>query len=409
MGRQLERQGKIFPHQVQAFIRAGDAQRAGGDIGAVLGAFTPAWRAAPVSAPAPTREERQESFRSMVRLTNLEQPDESTCQSAVIAMLCGDNESQIYPIRRRLQAMGAAGDPNVMARLLRERLGERYRLVTTANLAEVVGWLQQGYAIGTHGWHTGAGHVVLLDGVDIEPTGLCPRFSVKDPWGEFVGESWSFRAGVRFYDGEISSLLAYCLFVLNHGVRHSRHAYRSGDFSLSERGMICHLVEPESSVQPARRHKTNAAGLQIIRDSEGSKLTSYLCPSGIWTIGRGSTIGLNGQPVRPGQTITAEQQEILFARDISRFERDVNELVTVPLTANQFSALVSFAHNCGSDRDDDLIAEGLGDSTLLKKLNARDYPGAQAEFGRWTKGAGGAVLPGLVVRRQKEADLFGRG
>jgi peptidoglycan hydrolase-like protein with peptidoglycan-binding domain len=47
----------------------------------------------------------------------------------------------------------------------------------------------------------------------------------------------------------------------------------------------------------------------------------------------------------------------------------------------------------------------LGSSTLLQKLNRKDYAGAAKEFARWNK-AGGTVLAGLTKRRAAEAALF---
>jgi hypothetical protein len=75
----------------------------------------------------------------------------------------------------------------------------------------------------------------------------------------------------------------------------------------------------------------------------------------------------------------------------------VNRLVTVPLTQNQFDALVSFTYNLGEG--------ALAESGLLRKLNAGDYAGAAPEFAKWVR-AGGVILPGLVRRRAAEADLF---
>src|SRR5690606_20728399 len=106
-------------------------------------------------------------------------------------------------------------------------------------------------------------------------------------------------------------------------------------------------------------------GLELIKQFEGLRLKAYKCPSGIWTIGYGHTKG-----VYPGMTITEELADKFLVDDIWYFERDVESLVKVPLTQGQFDALVSFAFNVGSDIDDDDIAEGLGDSTLLKKLNS---------------------------------------
>jgi len=146
--------------------------------------------------------------------------------------------------------------------------------------------------------------------------------------------------------------------------------------------------------------KTNARGIAIIKEFESLKLTAYLCPAKVWTIGWGHTKG-----VREGDRITLEQAEALLADDLAGFERDVEELVRVPVTDNQFSALVSFAFNVGSDMNHDDIAQGLGDSTLLRKLNAGDTAGAAAEFLRWNR-AGGKVLSGLTRRRKAERELF---
>ena len=77
--------------------------------------------------------------------------------------------------------------------------------------------------------------------------------------------------------------------------------------------------------------------------------------------------------------------------------RDVAALVEVPLSDNQFAALVSFTFNLGRGN--------LAKSTLLKKLNDEDYDGAGAEFPKWNK-ASGKALAGLTRRREAEQELF---
>lgn len=151
--------------------------------------------------------------------------------------------------------------------------------------------------------------------------------------------------------------------------------------------------------------KISDRGIRFIKNHEGLRLTAYRDPVGIWTIGYGHT----GADVWAGKTITAEQAGQLLRRDLAEAESAVNELVKVPLTQEQYDALVSFTFNVGSDMDADEIAEGLGDSTLLKKLNAGNYDGAQAEFPKWCKGRINGVkrvLPGLLRRRKAEAALF---
>ena len=138
--------------------------------------------------------------------------------------------------------------------------------------------------------------------------------------------------------------------------------------------------------------KINQAGLDLIKRFEGCKLRAYRDPVGVWTIGYGHT-----KTTRPGQQITKEQAEALLRQDIAEFEQAVESLIDVPLTDNQFGALVSFAFNVG--------AGALRRSTLRQKLNAGDYEGAARELLKWDK-AGGRVLRGLSRRRYAEMTLF---
>lgn len=138
-------------------------------------------------------------------------------------------------------------------------------------------------------------------------------------------------------------------------------------------------------------------GLELIKRFEGLHLQAYLDPVGIPTIGYG-TIIMNGSPVRMGTVITEEQAESLLYSDVQKFENYVNQLVNVPLTQEQFDALVSFTYNLGPTN--------LKKSTLLRLLNRRMYEEAQPQFLRWNR-AGGKVLRGLTRRRLAEAALFG--
>lgn len=138
--------------------------------------------------------------------------------------------------------------------------------------------------------------------------------------------------------------------------------------------------------------KINPAGLELIKHFEGYRGEAYLCPAGVWTIGWGTTLG-----VRRGQKTTPAEAESFLKRDLEKFEQQVAELVKVPLTSNQFSALVSFAYNCG--------VGALKSSTLLKKLNASYYLGAAEEFLRWNK-VNGKPFAGLTRRRVAERSLF---
>ncbi len=141
---------------------------------------------------------------------------------------------------------------------------------------------------------------------------------------------------------------------------------------------------------------TGEKGLALIKQFEGLRLDAYICPAGVPTIGYGTT-KVNGQAVKVPSTITESQANDYLKSDVKTFEQAVNSAVTVPVTQNQFDALVSFTYNLGPGN--------LRSSTLLKKLNAKDYAGAADEFPKWNK-SGGKELAGLTRRRNAERDLF---
>lgn len=158
------------------------------------------------------------------------------------------------------------------------------------------------------------------------------------------------------------------------------------------------------------------AGLDLVKSFEGLEdgdpttvnLDPYLDPIGIWTIGWGHAIWVGNDFLRGANNrrpatalypngITRPQAEALLRADLLDTCRDVQTIVTQPVSDNQFAALVSFVYNCG--------VGNLKKSTLLRLVNAGDDAGAAAEFGKWNK-AGGKELPGLTKRRAAEAALF---
>lgn len=142
------------------------------------------------------------------------------------------------------------------------------------------------------------------------------------------------------------------------------------------------------------------AAIDLIKHYESCRLTAYMCPAGVPTIGWGHTKTVTRADVDRKKTITAQQAEALLREDIGNAETAVRSLVRVPLTDGQYGALVSFAFNLGFG--------ALSRSTLLCLLNAGDYDGAAAEFLRWVK-ANGEVMPGLVKRRADEVSLWNGG
>ena len=144
--------------------------------------------------------------------------------------------------------------------------------------------------------------------------------------------------------------------------------------------------------------KTGAVGVEIIKKFEGFFSRPYLCPANVTTIGFGSTRWFDGDRiVMDSRTINEEDATRLLQMELHHIEAAIPRLIKVPLTQNQFDALASFTFNLGSGR--------LQSSTLRSKINRLNYQGAADEFPKWRK-AGGRVLRGLVIRRERERRLF---
>lgn len=139
--------------------------------------------------------------------------------------------------------------------------------------------------------------------------------------------------------------------------------------------------------------KTTINGINLIKKYEGLSLTPYLCPAGYATIGYGHRI-LNDEKFI---SISEEKAEKLLLEDLRSFENVILRLADYPLSDGQFDALVSFCYNLGE--------KTIQNSTLINKVNKKDYHGASLEFARWVY-AGGVKLPGLVKRRHEESLLF---
>lgn len=160
------------------------------------------------------------------------------------------------------------------------------------------------------------------------------------------------------------------------------------------------------------RFQLSQAGRDLIHRFESLKLTAYKDPgskNGLpITNGWGTTVNEDGKPIKLGEVWAKEKADRLWDRDAAYMVQCVNDLIgDTPTTQNQFDALVSFAYNVGPDMNKNGKAEGLGDSTLLKKHRAGDYAGAQKQFALWNKNDG-VVMKGLIVRRAAEAALYGK-
>jgi lysozyme len=146
--------------------------------------------------------------------------------------------------------------------------------------------------------------------------------------------------------------------------------------------------------------RTTQEGLNLIKKFESLQLKAYLCPAGIPTIGYGATRYPDGKKIKLGEVIDIKRAEDLLKWEIEHIEKQI----TVNVNDNQFSALVSFAFNCGIG--------ALNNSTILKRVKANpNDPAIRDAFMMWVKAKNPATgekvtLKGLVKRRSAEADLY---
>lgn len=134
----------------------------------------------------------------------------------------------------------------------------------------------------------------------------------------------------------------------------------------------------------------------------------YICPAGYPTQGYGTVYRPDGRKVTmddpPITRETAEQWlkvDLIntYAPGVLRLCPGLLPLALLENDWRKLNAIVDFTYNLGVGR--------LQTSTLRRKINAQDWEGTKVELMRWVRG-GGRVLPGLVRRRQAEAELFAR-
>lgn len=133
--------------------------------------------------------------------------------------------------------------------------------------------------------------------------------------------------------------------------------------------------------------------IDLIKQFEGKRLTSYQDAKGKWAIGYGQT----GKHIGPGLVITDAEAEAMLKNHVEDLQEKVWDLIKVKLTQEQFDALVCLAYNIGIG--------AFSTSTLLKELNQKNFMAAGDEILRWTHSQG-VELPGLIARRRAEYHLF---
>jgi lysozyme len=150
-------------------------------------------------------------------------------------------------------------------------------------------------------------------------------------------------------------------------------------------------------------NKLTHAGFELIKAHEGLRLKAYVDPGTggePYTIGYGHTSAAGPPTVYKGMTISRDEAEDIFRRDLTKFENHVRFAVKVPISDTQFSALVSFCYNVGPG--------AFKKSSVLRAVNEGRFDLVPARLALFNK-ANGKTLKGLVRRRAEEGKMFTEG
>lgn len=145
-----------------------------------------------------------------------------------------------------------------------------------------------------------------------------------------------------------------------------------------------------------------SAATAVVKRIEGFYATPYddngALPGGTWTIGYGSIVDAEGHAVSPTTAaITEAEAHALLCRDMADAAKSVQRRVQVELLECEAAALISWTYNLGSGN--------LGQSTMLKRLNAQQKADVPLEMKKWIYHEG-KPLVGLLRRRWAEAAIF---
>jgi len=103
------------------------------------------------------------------------------------------------------------------------------------------------------------------------------------------------------------------------------------------------------------------AGIDFIKKQESCVLHAYKDSAGIWTIGYGSILFMNGDAIKKGDAINQQLANKMLQFEIDKKVTGINSLLKgVDLNQNQYDAVCSFTYNCGF--------EALQISSLLKTI-----------------------------------------
>jgi GH24 family phage-related lysozyme (muramidase) len=144
------------------------------------------------------------------------------------------------------------------------------------------------------------------------------------------------------------------------------------------------------------RLTASRAALDLIASFEGFRARAAKTPDGRWTLGFGHV-----KTAREGLSVSRSEAEDLLRWDLRSIEDAVRQSALMPLSQNEFDALVSFAFNIG--------LANFAKSDVLRYLNQGQPVAAALAMHAWRRAKVNGriiVIDALVRRRAVEAAMF---
>lgn len=143
----------------------------------------------------------------------------------------------------------------------------------------------------------------------------------------------------------------------------------------------------------------NQKAIELLKRYEGFRANAYKCPSGVTSIGYGTTHYMDGSPVQMGDIITEKDAAILLAKQFDEFKVNTKRLLPYTLPEDAVDAVVLLVYNIGLG--------AFTKSTLLKRIkeDVKGFDTIELEWNKWVH-SGKKVLDGLVKRRKEEFQLY---
>jgi len=176
-------------------------------------------------------------------------------------------------------------------------------------------------------------------------------------------------------------------------------------FKVNDDGSVTSINNSNGNVsRSAPPDQADASAIDFIKAKEWFRSQAYQDSAGVWTIWYWFT-SVNGKPVKKWDSMSQAEADTVLQEQIKQYQ-NFDNLVTVPLTNNQRTALTSFEYNLWSGIR---TKSKWWAQEIINAVNSGDFAKAgelMLQFNKANVNGKLTVLNGLTNRRKQEAALL---